>query len=455
MSVEECPYCGKPFKRLKTHLPHCKMAPVVQPKKSIQAPKELSATISRQKIYKKTATAEINNVIFDETLTSKGRRKDDIHKADSLHTTTAVKVPSAQTLNTERPKSKWLTKRQKELERLHLLVPVSKKSSNSNSLSSNEGDKSFCEISKRPKQGTSQSNGKSTKDKKILKMAPLSEHLSIVKSKINTPGFVPAILKNSSLPSECSVQHEKPKLKVNFLEELERLNSQNKDCDLVLSAKEHRAHAFFLSKTSVWDHISDSLYYKRSYMFVPYPSKYPSLETNAISTVQQSNKPETVTKAAIPPSSTLTETFIHQPTEDILNPRSQGIRSLWWSPEIVTSCKRTQFSTEPLGSYANECIWIKDQYAGQAPQSEVPVVQQKLGDVRLNELSVWLGARTPVSPREIVNRLKQGWQWYYRKYIDVRRGGIGRISMLLTGYCVLCYIWNYPYLKNERWRKYH
>lgn len=105
-------------------------------------------------------------------------------------------------------------------------------------------------------------------------------------------------------------------------------------------------------------------------MFVPYPSKYPSLETNAISTVQQSNKPETVTKAAIPPSSTLTETFIHQPTEDILNPRSQGIRSLWWSPEIVTSCKRTQFSTEPLGSYANECIWIKDQYAGQAPQSE-------------------------------------------------------------------------------------
>uniref|UniRef100_A0A9J7XNG4 ATP synthase membrane subunit f n=1 Tax=Cyprinus carpio carpio TaxID=630221 RepID=A0A9J7XNG4_CYPCA len=45
--------------------------------------------------------------------------------------------------------------------------------------------------------------------------------------------------------------------------------------------------------------------------------------------------------------------------------------------------------------------------------------------------------------------------WYYRKYIDVRRGGIGRISMLLTGYCVLCYIWNYPHLKKERWRKYH
>ncbi|XP_016335744.1 uncharacterized protein LOC107684086 isoform X2 [Sinocyclocheilus anshuiensis] len=454
MSVEECPYCGKPFKRLKTHLSHCKMAPVVQPKKSIQAPKGLSATISRQKIYKKTATTEINNVIFDETLTSKGRRKDDIHNADSLHTTTEVKVPSAQTRNTERPKSTWLTKRQKELERLQLLVTVSKKPSNSTSLSNNEGDKSFCEISKRPKQGTSQSNGKGTKGKKKLEMAPLSEHLSITKSKINTPGFVPAILKN------CSVQHEKPKLKVNFLEELERLNSQNKDCDLVSSAKEHKAHTFFLSKTSVWEHINDSLYYKRSYMFVPYPtmetSEDSSLETNAISIVQQSNKPETaVTKVAIPTSPTLTETFIHQPTEDILNSRLQGIRILSWSPEIVTTCKRTQFSTEPLGSYANECIWIKDQSAGPAAQSEVPVVQRKLGDVRLNELSVWLGARTPVSPREIVTMLKQGWQWYYRKYIDVRRGGIGGISMLLTGYCVLCYIWNYPYLKKERWRKYH
>ncbi|XP_016118231.1 uncharacterized protein [Sinocyclocheilus grahami] len=461
MSVEDCPYCGKPFKRLKTHLPHCKMAPVAQPKKSIQAPKEPSSTTSRQKILKKTASTEINNVIFDETLTSKGRRKEDNHNADSLLTTTVVKVPSAETLNTERPKSKWLAKRQKELERLQLLVPVSKKPSNPTSLSDIEIDKSFCEISKRPNQGTSQSNGKSTKDKKKPKMAPLSEQLSITKSKINTPGFVSAFLKNSSLPSECTVQHENPelKIKVDFLEEPERLNSRNKDFDLESRAKEHnKAHTFFSSKTSVWDHINDSLYYKRYYnLFVPYPimetSKDSSLETKEISDAQQSNKPETaVTKLAVPPSPTLSGKVIHQPAEDILNSRLQGVRSLSWSPEIVTAYNRTPFSTEPLGSYANESNWMKDQSAGPANQSEV---QRKLGDVRLNELGVWLGARTPLSPREIVTMLKQGWQWYYRKYIDVRRGGIGGISMLLTGYCVLCYIWNYPHLKKERWRKYH
>ncbi|ROI81945.1 ATP synthase subunit f, mitochondrial [Anabarilius grahami] len=391
------------------------MAPVAQPMKSIQAPKQLNAATSRQKIHRKTTT----DVIFDERLTSKSRRKEEIHNADSVLTNTEVKVSSSETLDMERPKSKWLAKRQRELERLQLLVPVSKKPSSPTSLSKHEGDKSFSEISKGPNQGTSQTT-----------------------------------LKNSSLASECSVQHENPKLKtkVHFLEELERLtNSQNKNFDLVSRAKEHKARAFFTSKTSVWDHINYSLYYKRSYNpFVPFPIIETSKDS-ALETMQQSNKPETaVTKVAFP-SLTLSES-IHQPADDILNSRLQGVRSLSCSSETAY---RIQFSTAPLGSYANENIWKKDRFPGASSQSEVPLVQRKLGDVRLNELGVWLAARTPVSPGEIVTMLKHGWQWYYGKYINVRRGGIGGISMLLTGYCVLCYIWSYPHLKKERWRKYH
>ncbi|TNN52715.1 ATP synthase subunit f, mitochondrial [Liparis tanakae] len=48
-----------------------------------------------------------------------------------------------------------------------------------------------------------------------------------------------------------------------------------------------------------------------------------------------------------------------------------------------------------------------------------------------------------------------GWQWYYRRYIDVKKGGAGGLGMLLAGYCVLGYIWSYPHLKRDRWRKYH
>lgn len=459
MSIEQCPYCGKPFKRLKTHIPHCKMAPAAQSQKNIQAPKELSATTSRQKIPKKTTAAETNVKIFNETQPSKSRRKGDLHNAESPLSSTKVKVSSSETLDMERPKSKWLAKRQKELERLQLLVPDSQKQSKPTSLSEHAGDKSFCEISKGPDQGTSQTNGKSTRGKKKLKMAQLSEQLSISKGKVNSAGSVPAILKTSSLPCEWSVEYENPKLKtrVNFLGEIERCASiQNKDFDLISGPL-----TFFTSKTSVWDHISYSLYYKRSFnLFVPYlvlkTSKDSAVETKEISTVRQPKTLDTaVSKVSFAPSPISSETSLRQPAEDNLNPKLQGVRSLSWAPEIKTDCSRIQFFTVPLGCCSNEDTWMKDQLSGPSTSCKVPLVQRKIGDVRLNELGLWLGAQAPVSPREIVNMFKQGWQWYYRKYIDVRRGGVGGISMLLTGYCVLCYVWNYAHLKKDRWRKYH
>lgn len=41
---------------------------------------------------------------------------------------------------------------------------------------------------------------------------------------------------------------------------------------------------------------------------------------------------------------------------------------------------------------------------------------------------------------------QSGWQWYYRKYIDVKKGGVGGVGMLLAGYCILSYIWSYPHM---------
>lgn len=73
-----------------------------------------------------------------------------------------------------------------------------------------------------------------------------------------------------------------------------------------------------------------------------------------------------------------------------------------------------------------------------------------------------------------------GWLWYYRRYIDLRKGGVGGLGMLLAGYCVLSYVWSYPHIskcvdrcqcccidleitgnvavfspERDRWRKYH
>uniref|UniRef100_A0A8C7XA38 ATP synthase subunit f, mitochondrial n=1 Tax=Oryzias sinensis TaxID=183150 RepID=A0A8C7XA38_9TELE len=40
-----------------------------------------------------------------------------------------------------------------------------------------------------------------------------------------------------------------------------------------------------------------------------------------------------------------------------------------------------------------------------------------------------------------------GWGWYYSRYIDVKKGGVAGVGMLLVGYCVLSYIWSYPHIK--------
>uniref|UniRef100_A0A3Q3QWN8 Uncharacterized protein n=1 Tax=Monopterus albus TaxID=43700 RepID=A0A3Q3QWN8_MONAL len=42
-----------------------------------------------------------------------------------------------------------------------------------------------------------------------------------------------------------------------------------------------------------------------------------------------------------------------------------------------------------------------------------------------------------------------------QRYIDVKKGGVSGVGMLLAGYCVLSYIWSYPHIKRDRWRKYH
>ncbi|KAM4716052.1 uncharacterized protein FYW61_018731 [Anableps anableps] len=83
------------------------------------------------------------------------------------------------------------------------------------------------------------------------------------------------------------------------------------------------------------------------------------------------------------------------------------------------------------------------------------LTQRSLGQVRLKELPDWLASRTPSRPRDVVQMAQRGWLWYYRRYIDVKKGGVGGLSMLLAGYCVLSYIWSYPHIKLSRWRKYH
>lgn len=105
-------------------------------------------------------------------------------------------------------------------------------------------------------------------------------------------------------------------------------------------------------------------------------------------------------------------------------------------------------------------------------------------DVKLGEMGTWIGGRdfTPngilaairrgketcpdkSTERVIYKQLLQIHKWhviyvvypvyvpghdrYYNKYINVKKGGIGGIAMLVTGYVVLSYVWEYDHISKN------
>ncbi|KAM7372312.1 hypothetical protein PAMP_009489 [Pampus punctatissimus] len=84
----------------------------------------------------------------------------------------------------------------------------------------------------------------------------------------------------------------------------------------------------------------------------------------------------------------------------------------------------------------------------------VPVASKQLMDVKLGELGTWLGARD-FSPNGIVSSISRGGNRFFNKYINVKKGGIGGIGIMLVGYITLSYMWDYDHIKHDRLRKYH
>ncbi|NXE48684.1 ATPK synthase, partial [Casuarius casuarius] len=74
-----------------------------------------------------------------------------------------------------------------------------------------------------------------------------------------------------------------------------------------------------------------------------------------------------------------------------------------------------------------------------------PLSERHLMDVKLGELPAWL-ATCNFTPRSLLGGVQKAWNSYCNKYINVKRGGTAGISMLLAGYCVLSYGWNYQHI---------
>ncbi|XP_078415408.1 ATP synthase F(0) complex subunit f, mitochondrial isoform X2 [Cetorhinus maximus] len=88
------------------------------------------------------------------------------------------------------------------------------------------------------------------------------------------------------------------------------------------------------------------------------------------------------------------------------------------------------------------------------PSLQVPLVKRRLLDLKVAEVPIWTIHRL-LSPKSIFHAICRSHDAYYKKYIDVKKGGIGGVSMFLMGYVILSYIWSFDHIKHDRWRKYH
>uniref|UniRef100_A0A8C1ZNY9 ATP synthase membrane subunit f n=1 Tax=Cyprinus carpio TaxID=7962 RepID=A0A8C1ZNY9_CYPCA len=79
----------------------------------------------------------------------------------------------------------------------------------------------------------------------------------------------------------------------------------------------------------------------------------------------------------------------------------------------------------------------------------VALAQKRLMDVKLGQLPSWFGTRD-FTPNGLLGGVRGGYERYYNKYINVKKGGIGGVAMFLAGYIALSYLWEYDHISKYK-----
>ncbi|XP_065549882.1 mitochondrial nucleoid-associated protein 1 isoform X2 [Lathamus discolor] len=153
---------------------------------------------------------------------------------------------------------------------------------------------------------------------------------------------------------------------------------------------------------------------------------------------------------------------LHLPATEAPGEHSEGTSKTYLTSTHELSESKQQMVSEPILSARRDAELALHQpvlHASQShpiclPQAPGPLLDRQLMDVRLGELPLWVTTRD-FSPQALLGGAQRAWNSYYNKYINVKKGGPAGVSMLLAGYCLLSYAWNYQHIKRYRWRKYH
>ncbi|CAG5904147.1 unnamed protein product [Menidia menidia] len=511
-STEVCPFCGKTYKRLKSHLPHCKAV-----KSSKTAPTAQSDT-PNQSAPSHQAAALPPTTAKGKKSTPKSSVKADLYEEEGKNVTPQPSTPP-QPASSILPSS-TKTKKKKLSDQIRtailssdpspLLPPTISKPKKKSGKTLIEAEK-FDKNSEGPHKitlkgsspsfkSTEQTETEANGNKASVKDSSLSR-LSVStkpKKKVsNTKDLLSAAKQMSDFQSSKR-PHARDNFWVESAEEPEDvsvdslfLKSENgpqgkvtiQDVKATLGRKSSRPS--ILSQIGAADSRSDKIRLEDLSPGLPPAENQKdaightatpivasdklvstSLRSSELKPVQEKCRPPAVICPAAPLFSVNARSGVQQAApappavalgkgSEVDRPVPPGLLSM--SPTLpqpsgpLPSPRATQ--TLPGRTEAGR-LDIRKQKAAVTPTEGVPA-PRGLGQVRLRELPEWLASRTPTHPRDVVDVVQRGWQWYYRRYIDVKKGGVAGLGMLLAGYCVLSYTWSYPHIKLSRWRKYH
>ncbi|XP_012368213.1 ATP synthase subunit f, mitochondrial-like [Octodon degus] len=84
----------------------------------------------------------------------------------------------------------------------------------------------------------------------------------------------------------------------------------------------------------------------------------------------------------------------------------------------------------------------------------VPLKEKRLLDVKVRELPSCI-LMWDFSPTGIAGAFQRSYNRYYNKFINVNKGSIVGLQMVLAAYVLFNYCFSYKELKHEQQHKYH
>ncbi|XP_054419154.1 ATP synthase subunit f, mitochondrial-like [Pteronotus mesoamericanus] len=74
--------------------------------------------------------------------------------------------------------------------------------------------------------------------------------------------------------------------------------------------------------------------------------------------------------------------------------------------------------------------------------------EKRLMDVKLGELPSWILMRD-FTPKGTAGAFQRGYYWYYNMYMNVKKGNVAGVYMVLAAYMLFNYCHSYEELKHE------